>query len=703
MLEGVLDPAVVSPSHLTPAREDSHFQGTDANGMFKASPSLGPESSTIDVDMHEDEKDDDMTPDASLASSPPPEADDGGDDIIYVDLDDNEVDELDEDVEEAQHDTANETGQLRPDVQVVSMCTDLHTDRFTPTFENFFATQPHKPKSSPAARRKIASSPIDWNYPPAFSNGKFTTGPGHLSRSLSPSNVAPEVCKVSEDEGIASDVDSGREDGHEDHAGVLQNRSENQDEGSVKGSGATSGQIKAIISETRDVVLETTENDEMADTSSTTGQFLHESSRTPNVHMDLVESTDLVKDGDIVALDDILPLNDNDQADGETISLGPTDKRAMDTEPRPHLAPSANVAINSQTRPASQDMNLGRVPVKYPAPPSESGEELPQNDKIMESVSVAVGPEEWVADGKIVEVNFSAWETKSLLIILTYQSAVKSVPAVQDTAVHSPNIFHDRLAKTLDLDPTSEPAQDEPVDDAPTDYAISWNVRIPFSRVVHFEAHEMQAVHETNYSTMENLDATKTASVMPNLGGPMDPTIISRAPLVSSSSVPSVTNSEATSSPAPTTDHGFNAPHSFPVFPQTDSLLNGRNSSSKQAMVLQPRYAMSEPALRISKPLIPTMVTTPRPPTFKSSPVVGPAKIISPRTTPTRINHRSMRQPSSLRDEKTSGIRETAELEDDPFRLMGNASVVAPGAVEDEDDVPEHKQVWWPGASRVRL
>jgi hypothetical protein len=71
--EGVLDPALVSPSNLTPVRARSeHTWEEDANGLLPRTPvAVHKETSIIDVDMDEDEKDEDLLNESSpVASSP---------------------------------------------------------------------------------------------------------------------------------------------------------------------------------------------------------------------------------------------------------------------------------------------------------------------------------------------------------------------------------------------------------------------------------------------------------------------------------------------------------------------------------------------------------------------------------------------------------------------------------------------------------
>jgi len=70
--EGVLDPALVSPSNLTPARALSeHTWEQDANGLLPLSPEMvHKETIIIDVDMDEDEKDEDLLPASSLLAPP---------------------------------------------------------------------------------------------------------------------------------------------------------------------------------------------------------------------------------------------------------------------------------------------------------------------------------------------------------------------------------------------------------------------------------------------------------------------------------------------------------------------------------------------------------------------------------------------------------------------------------------------------------
>jgi hypothetical protein len=70
--EGVLDPALVSPSNLTPARALSeHTWEQDANGLLPLSPEMvHKETIIMDVDMDEDEKDEDLLPTSSLLALP---------------------------------------------------------------------------------------------------------------------------------------------------------------------------------------------------------------------------------------------------------------------------------------------------------------------------------------------------------------------------------------------------------------------------------------------------------------------------------------------------------------------------------------------------------------------------------------------------------------------------------------------------------
>jgi hypothetical protein len=73
--EGVLDPTLVSPSNLTPVREQSeHPWQDDANGLLpRTPPGARKEPSIIDVDMDEDEKDEDLLNESSSVVSSPVE------------------------------------------------------------------------------------------------------------------------------------------------------------------------------------------------------------------------------------------------------------------------------------------------------------------------------------------------------------------------------------------------------------------------------------------------------------------------------------------------------------------------------------------------------------------------------------------------------------------------------------------------------
>lgn len=95
--------------------------------------------------------------------------------------------------------------------------------------------------------------------------------------------------------------------------------------------------------------------------------------------------------------------------------------------------------------------------------------------------------------------------------------------------------------------------------------------------------------------------------------------------------------------------------------------------------------------MRRSKALIPIAITAG--PSSLSEGSHGMATETTPPAKPPRLSNASASDPS--------GSRIPAELEDDPFKLMGNDSAAAPSSTPNEEEILEHQQVWWAGRARI--
>lgn len=119
-----------------------------------------------------------------------------------------------------------------------------------------------------------------------------------------------------------------------------------------------------------------------------------------------------------------------------------------------------------------------------------------------------------------------------------------------------------------------------------------------------------------------------------------------------------------------------------------------------------PPHSSANSAKLMTYPLIPIEINT----THSSSLKNSPRKLVDFKTTPTRTPPQMPEGPVS----DPSRSQTAAGLEDDPFKLMGTLSVVAPDVVENRDDIPDedmheelpeeeipaYQQVWWVGRSR---
>lgn len=136
-------------------------------------------------------------------------------------------------------------------------------------------------------------------------------------------------------------------------------------------------------------------------------------------------------------------------------------------------------------------------------------------------------------------------------------------------------------------------------------------------------------------------------------------------------------------------------------------LLNESHSTRSSAV----------PTMLLPKPFIPSAITSNPSPPYKSSPSPDLHLSATPtlhrsasRAAPSKDSHGTATETTSpakyplasnISASDPSGSTIPPALDNDPFKLMGNASAAAPSSTQDEDEILEHQQVWWAGRARI--